>query len=165
MQKILKMASLLLVLNAQACVDDAKPEKRDSQEVDGSDKFNASNSAGNLIASAVKEYFDVDVALIPSAIIKPETRLLLTAGESLSPEAQEQVLGIYDASKDVIRTGTMKGSDIKDFILRRMTRYQDVDLQVAGLQVDLRLKGGWPEAFVVKLDKGLELEDNLEILS
>jgi hypothetical protein len=160
MQKILKAASLLLFLNTQACVDDAKPEKKDSQEVDGSNKLTISNSAGNLIASAVKDYFDVDVALIPSAIVKDETRLLLTPGETISPEAQQQILGIYDARKDTIRTGTMKGSDIKDFILRRMTRYQDLDLQVAGIQFDVRLRGGWPEAFVAKLDKGLELEDS-----
>jgi len=158
MLKILFVASLLLI--AQGCVDDASIKDRDSQVVEGSSKLAASNSAGNMIASAVKDYYDVDVALIPSVILKDNASFQLKAGESVSEESKAQLLSLYDETKDSIRTGTMKGSDIKEFILARMTQYMDMDLQVAGIQFDLKLRGGWPDAFVVKRDQGLALEDD-----
>lgn len=160
MQKILIATSLLLLLSVQACVEDAKPKFPEGQEIDRSNKLTASNSAGNLVASAVKEYYDVDVALIPSIILKDGESFSLNAGEGIDGATRTQLLNLYDDSKGAIRTGTMRGSDIKDFILRRLSRTLDVDLQVAGIRYDLQMRGGWPETYVVTRDKGLPLEDD-----
>jgi len=158
MQKILFVASLLLT--AHGCVDDASLKDKDSQAIEGSSKLTASNSAGNLVASAVKDYYEVDVAFIPSVILKDSASFQLQAGASVSEENKAQLFGLYDETKDSIRTGTMKGSDIREFILKRTSKYMDMDLQVAGLQFDLKLRGGWPDAFVVTRDQGIPLEDD-----
>ncbi len=156
----LVLSSVLLSLGAlSACTDDARRHDPRSQPIDSGLALHQSNGAGNLVATAVKDYYDVDIALIPSVILRDGESFNLQPGQ-MGESSKTRMLGLYDEMRDSLRTGTMRGSDLRDFLLSRLTQTLDMDLQVAGISFDLRMRGGWPDVFVVSRENGLPLEND-----
>lgn len=96
----------------------------------GNDPFGSSTSAGNLIADAMRFSTRVNIALFPSRLQKRNYKI--KAGESLFEEMIPKLYSYVD--KNRIITGYMKGSDLKQFILKRSQFRNNIDLQISGMK-------------------------------
>jgi hypothetical protein len=148
------LGALVALALASGCRENDPGEPAGRSEVITSDeRLSVSNSAGNLAASAIKDTYAVDFVFLPSIILRDGEAQLVSFQDN-SPENAQRIMNLYDPTKDLIRFGTMKGSAIRDFIYSRVTNTLDMDLQVAGLNFDLRLQGGWPQVFTMNRDNG-----------
>jgi len=96
----------------------------------GNDPFGTSTSAGNLIADAMRCSTGVNIALFPSRLQKRNYKI--KAGESLFKEMIPKLYSYVD--KNRVITGYMKGSDLKQFILKRSQFRNNIDLQISGMK-------------------------------
>ncbi len=96
----------------------------------GNDPFGTSTTAGNLIADAMRCSTRVNIALFPSRLQKRNYKI--KAGESLFKEMIPKLYSYVD--KNRVITGYMKGSDLKQFILKRSQFRNNIDLQISGMK-------------------------------
>ena len=96
----------------------------------GNDPFGTSTTAGNLIADAMRCSSRVNIALFPSRLQKKNYKI--KAGESLFKEMIPKLYSYVD--KNRVITGYMKGSDLKQFILKRSQFRNNIDLQISGMK-------------------------------
>ena len=96
----------------------------------GNDPFGTSTTAGNLIADAMRHSMRVNIALFPSRLQKRNYKI--KAGESLFEEMIPKLYSYVD--KNRVTTGYMKGSDLKQFILKRSQYRNNIDLQISGMK-------------------------------
>jgi predicted extracellular nuclease len=110
--------------------------------IDGLQKSEESITAGNLMATAIKEEYDLDVVLYPNELINVQENTILSA----NPDSTviDQIKGMFPKTgqKDQFRIGTMKGKDIKAFIYERSTEKYNNPFQVAGLRYHIHFVGG-----------------------
>ena len=105
-------------------------------------KFKQSTPFGNFVATAIQKSNDLDVVLYPTHLLNDNTTVLVK--ENMTDEEIHQVtLEVKDGPEDQMLIGTMKGSDLKDFIKRRSTEEYQVALQTAGLWYGLTFEGGF----------------------
>lgn len=96
----------------------------------GNDPFGTSTTAGNLIADAMRYSTRVNIALFPGRLQKRNYKI--KAGESLYKEMIPKLYSYVD--KNRVITGYMKGSDLKQFILKRSQYRNNIDLQISGMK-------------------------------
>jgi 2',3'-cyclic-nucleotide 2'-phosphodiesterase (5'-nucleotidase family) len=111
----------------------------------GNDPFGSSTSAGNLIADAMRYSTRVNIAVFPSRLQKRNYKI--KAGESLFEEMIPKLYSYVD--KNRVITGYMKGSDLKQFILKRSQFKNNIDLQVSGMKYKIYCD---PEGKVVSVE-------------
>ncbi|HYX39411.1 MAG TPA: endonuclease/exonuclease/phosphatase family protein [Oligoflexus sp.] len=153
------LTALVLMFGSLSCVDDADPREDAPILIDTSDRFLRSNLAGNLITTAMQKELDVDIVFYPSDFLPSNGYAIL--GKNLTEEEiDQQLLPIYPSGdKDTFRVGTLRGSEIRDFILNRSNKYYRVDVQVAGVEYDIQYEGGLPTIYQVTRPHGLPLEE------
>jgi len=128
--------------------------------IDALNGTQGSSTAGNLIATAIKEENKLDIVLYPTEEIRsPEsiTTLSVSPGESTINNIQSLFPQL--GQKDQFRVGTMKGKDIKSFIFERATEKYNNPFQVAGIQYHIHFVGGVPRFKNFSKKRG-KLEDN-----
>ena len=127
--------------------------------ISGDGKYTGSTPAGNLMASAIKEQMNVDIALYPSAFIDNDRMAYARPGMN---EAEiENVVQMYpDGPADKFLIGNMKGSKIKHFIFDRISEKYTSELQVAGVHYDIRFTGGIPVIANFSRNRRVELKDD-----
>jgi uncharacterized protein len=151
--------AILMSFGLTACVDQAAPKSDAPILIDTSDRFARSNLAGNLITTAIQSELDLDIVFYPSDFLPSNGYAILDKNLS-AEEIEQQILPIYPSGdKDSFRVGTMRGSDIRNFVLNRTNRAYRVDLQVAGLEYELKYEGGLPTIYQIGRPHGLPLED------
>ena len=106
-------------------------------------KTKGSTTAGNLIATAIKDVHELDIVFYPVDLLNENKKAMLRDGLS---EAQiDNIVDMYPAgANDVFLLGSMKGSDIKKFIVKRSQYKYQKDLEVAGMRYDIGFWGGFP---------------------
>ena len=96
----------------------------------GNDPFGTSTTAGNLIADAMRCSTRVNIALFPSRLQKRNYKI--KEGEVIFKEMIPKLYSYVD--KNRVITGYMKGSDLKQFILKRSQFRNNIDLQISGMK-------------------------------
>ncbi|MEF8798558.1 MAG: 5'-nucleotidase C-terminal domain-containing protein [Candidatus Bipolaricaulota bacterium] len=104
-------------------------------------KTDGSTPAGNLMADAIKAKTGVDVATFPSY------SGLNANADSIRAEmgvTKAQLLTLYgsyiDENKAVV--GEISGKNLEEFLLERAQAYDNVDLQVAGVEITYKTEDG-----------------------
>lgn len=142
-----------------SCGDDGVYSRRNEPVALTSDlKFQQSNAAGNLIAQAIKEEYQVDVALYPSSFISNDN--IAYAKPGMSAVEIEHVLDMYpDGVKDRFLIGNMQGRKLKEFIFNRVSENYTAELQVAGILYDIRFVGGVPSVNNFSISRRVQIDD------
>lgn len=150
---------LALALWASASCSKSERQPQPDLLIVGSEKLVQSTTAGNLISTAIKEAYDLDIVFYPSRFISKEKGAILS--QSATPFERDRLLEFYPGgAKDKFITGTMTGKDIREFIYNRASESYELDLEVAGLEYDIGFIGGYPQYFNVNREYGLKLEDD-----
>ena len=130
--------------------------------LESQDRFAGSTTAGNLVATALKETQQLDFVFYPSEFLSPDLYAVLDPGNLSQEELQQHVLPLYPSgSRDEFWIGTLKGDEIKQFVLNRTNKNYSIDLQVAGLEYDIQYSGGLPAVYQIARSHRLPLEDDL----
>jgi endonuclease/exonuclease/phosphatase family metal-dependent hydrolase len=119
-----------------------------------------STSAGNLIATAIREVHKLDVALYPRDLINDENVGFVSA--SMNGQDVESLLNIYPLSgnKDEFMIGVMRGADIKKLIRTRIQDTFNLDIEVAGMVYHVHMVAGVVQGEgTFGLDNGRKFED------
>lgn len=106
-------------------------------------KTKGSTTAGNLIATAIKDVYELDIVFYPVDLLDERKSAVLKDG--LSKNEVEDILDLYPAgANDVFLLGSMKGESIKKFLVKRSQYKYQKDLDVAGMRYDIGFWGGFP---------------------
>ncbi|MFW6048711.1 MAG: 5'-nucleotidase C-terminal domain-containing protein, partial [Candidatus Bipolaricaulota bacterium] len=104
-------------------------------------KTDGSTTTGNLMADAIKEETDVDISTFPSYSGLNEFGDTIRGGMDVT---EARLISLYGncIGENKATVGTNYGSDLEGFLLQRGQAYDNVDLQVAGVDVMYKEKGG-----------------------
>ncbi|HDP94093.1 MAG TPA: hypothetical protein ENN40_01900 [Candidatus Aminicenantes bacterium] len=121
----------------------------------GKDPFALSSPAGNLMADAMREESDSQVALFPSRLLVPGIRI--DAGSFIGPA---QVRAMYKhTAKNGIQVVKISGGALQAFLLERVRFRKGLDVQVSGLSCSFyRNKNGVVDRAVCRLADGSVLD-------
>lgn len=137
-----KLLGLLLILIGLVGCSDKTYRLENTQEILGaSDSLQGSSTAGNFVATAIKETNSLDVVLYPSDLLDVDRFSLVKAGMT-EQEIKEVASMFPSGAKDKFRIGRMSGRDIKAFIQSRTVRNNSADIQVAGMKYHVHTVGG-----------------------
>lgn len=156
---LILLATLASVLSV-SCQKDPNSKTDGPVLIDTNGRFEHSNLAGNLMATAIKVQSNVDIVFYPSAFLEPAKEAIIES--DLTDEViQNRILPLYptDTDKDQFQVGTLSGKEIREFVLNRTTENYRLDLQVAGLEYDIQFLGGLPTIYQINLSHGIPLED------
>jgi hypothetical protein len=125
----------------------------------GTAKIYSSTSAGNLMATAIKEVYDLDVVLYPQALINDNNYGF--AHPNLTSNELNYLLDIYpkNGNKDQFMIGLMDGAAIKKLIRTRVQDTFNLDVEVAGLVYNINLVAGVLQNASFELDDGRTFDD------
>lgn len=121
-----------------------------------------SSSAGNLMATAIKEAHELDVVFYPATFLSDKRRSILTAEAGKQEVLQNELAALYPSQtelRDQFQLGTMSGEDIKTFLLQRSREYFGLELEVAGLEYHIHFVGGVPTLQTFSRKNNYPLED------
>lgn len=149
----------LLLAFSMSCAEQRSSDDNSPQVIDGRASKLRSSSAGNLMASAIQNHYQVDMVFYPSDFVSEENVALIEAG--MDPElVKEKLLSLYPSDRrDELMIGTLSGREIRKFILARTSDAYQIDLQVAGIEYDLQFTGGLPTVYQINRTHGVPLED------
>ncbi|MCF8058995.1 MAG: 5'-nucleotidase C-terminal domain-containing protein [Bacteriovoracaceae bacterium] len=118
-----------------------------------------SSSAGNLMATAMREVHDLDIALYPRDLVNEENVAFVST--SMSGQDMESLMNLYPLSgnKDEFMVGVMKGRDIKKLIRTRIQDTFKLDIEVAGMVYNVHMVAGVVTMDNYGLDNGRTFED------
>lgn len=104
-------------------------------------KTDGSTSAGNLMADAIKAETGVDVATFPSYSGLNAEADAVRAEQGVTKSQLLTLYGSYiDENKAVI--GEIPGKELEEFLLERAQAYDNVDLQVSGVEITYMSEDG-----------------------
>ena len=114
-----KLFGLLLILIGFVGCSDKSYRLENTQEVLGaSDSLQGSSTAGNFVATAIKEANNLDIVLYPSDLLDMDKFSLVKAG--MTEQEIKEVSSMFPSgAKDKFKIGRMSGRNIKAFIQSR----------------------------------------------
>lgn len=123
-------------------------------------KDQTSSSAGNLMATAIREIHDLDIALYPADLINEENQAFVAPG--MNSQQIDSVLNLYprDGNKDLFLVGLMRGRDIRKLVRTRVQDTFKVDIEVAGMVYNVHTLGGVIQSQYYGLDNGRSFDDS-----
>lgn len=122
-------------------------------------KYQKSTTAGNLIATAMRLEYSLDVVLYPSAFLSTDRLAYVKAG--MTDSEIENVLAMYpNGPEDRFLIGNMEGRRLKEFVFDRVSEKYTAELQTAGLSYDIRFTGGIPMVRNFAINRVRELKDD-----
>ncbi|MBC7532513.1 MAG: 5'-nucleotidase C-terminal domain-containing protein [Oligoflexus sp.] len=154
------LAVILSSVLVSSCEKDPGSKTDGVVLIDTNGRFEHSNLAGNLMATAIKVEKNVDIVFYPSAFLEPAKEAIIEDGLN-DDVIKNRILPLYpaDTDKDQFQIGTLSGKEIREFVLNRTTENYRLDLQVAGLEYDIQFLGGLPTIYQINLSHGVPLED------
>ncbi len=118
-----------------------------------------STELGNFTATAVKEAYDLDFALLPAKYYSGRQDLFEVRPAMTETEINE-VLSHYPIDpQDQLLIGSISGKNLKEFIIARSSEYYKLDLEVAGLWYDISFVGGVVESTLMSIEGRLPIDD------
>lgn len=141
-----------------ACSFPSAPEKP-TYFVHADNKTKESTPAGNLISNAIRDVYELDIVFYPVDLLDERKSALLK--DHLDEQEVADVIDLYPSgNEDVFLLGSMKGSDIKKFIVKRSQYRYQKDLDVAGMRYDIGFWGGFPSRQSFVNEAGQPLDDD-----
>lgn len=132
---------------------------RPSYFLTAQNKRSESTFAGNFVTSAIREVHRLDVVFYPVDLLDESKAAWIKA--DMSPSEVSAVVDLFPpGAPDNFFLGTMKGSDIKEFLIKRSRYRYQKDLDVAGLRYDIGFVGGFPTRAHFALDDSHPLDDD-----
>lgn len=131
--------------------------------IDNFNQFDSSTTAGNLVATAIKEENDLDIVLYPTVLLRDNIAIY---DEKMTTQQTEDLVAVYpDGEKDQFVVGTMRGSDLKTLIRQRSIERFAVELEVAGMEYELLYQGGIlrSEAFIEESQNNIQDQKNYSV--
>lgn len=119
-----------------------------------------SSTAGNLMATALREVHNLDIALYPRDLINEEN--VGFASANMADQDIDPILNLYPqgGNKDQFMIGIMRGRDIKKLIRTRVQDTLNLDLEVAGMVYHVHMVAGVVQGEgTFGLDNGREFND------
>lgn len=105
-------------------------------EISPANNMVGSNSAGNLMTDAIRSVTGSDIATFPSYSGLSDGANPIPADENINNLNLPSLYGQYiDENQAVV--GEISGADLEEFILERCSAYDNVDLQVSGMNYTL----------------------------
>ncbi len=155
------MMSSLAISGLIACDKDSDSSGNKAIQIDTQGRFEGSNLAGNLMATAIKETTKADIVFYPSEFLVAE-QFAMVDGNLTDEVIQKDILPLYQTTlqKDQFQIGTLRGSEIRDFVLHRTLENYRIDLQTAGLEYDIQFIGGLPTIYQINLAHNQPLVDD-----
>ncbi len=125
----------------------------------GTAKVYSSTSAGNLMATAIKEEYNLDVVFYPRTLINDNSYGFLHP--EMSSSEVDYLLDIFpkNGTQDQFMVGLMDGAAIKKLIRTRTQDTFNVDVEVAGLVYNINLMAGVVQGATFELANGRKLDD------
>ncbi len=119
-----------------------------------------SSSAGNLMATAMRDVHDLDIALYPRDLVNEENVAFVST--SMSGQDMDTLMDLYPLSgnKDEFMVGVMRGRDIKKLVRTRVQDNFKLDIEVAGMVYNIHMVAGVVTMDNYGLDNGRTFEDN-----
>ena len=117
-------------------------------------------NAAMLMAEAIRAENELDVVFYPTVLINPNTYALLDGSNISDEEAFYLSLNFEDETKDQFLVGTMRGKDIKKFLISRTRGIFKKDLETAGLRYNINMTAGVMTSANFERDNNQELKDN-----
>lgn len=151
---MLRLLTSLVFFAAVSCIDQPNSTVDAERLIDTKNRFERSSSAGNLLATALEETYDLDFVFVPSETLLEDQYALLKPGMD-KKEVERQLMGLYDQGRLNYRPGTMRGRDIEDFLVRRTAQMLRHDLHVGGLTYEIQFEGGLPRVTHIRQIEGL----------
>lgn len=152
MPRVLMFTFILLL----GCSEKSYRLQNDQVFVTTQDQGLQSTSAGNLIATAIKEANDLDVVLYPTALIPKGAAAIVTRGNAETELLEQMPEGVQDQ----FLVGLLSGKQLKSFILERSNELYQLELEAAGLKYHIHYVGGFPRFNYVNSEDDLTLDDN-----
>ena len=155
----ISIATVICLVCASACLDNKDSSEQGPIVIDGRGSSAHSTTAGNLIATAMQDFYKVDMVFYPSVFLNGEQFAIVEKG--LDKETiQKRILPLYpDDKRDEFLIGNLSGAEIRKFIIDRSSDNYQLDLQVAGLEYDIQYAGGLPTLYQISRPRGIPLED------
>lgn len=126
--------------------------------IDKFSQFETSTTAGNLVATAMREMHELDVVLYPTVLLREDVAVLK---EDMSDEEVESLIKVYPhGDEDQFVLGTMRGSAIKTLIMQRSMERYAVELETAGVEYEIIYQGGRVVSSAFIRDNMTELRDD-----
>jgi 5'-nucleotidase / UDP-sugar diphosphatase len=99
----------------------------------GSDVYNSTSTAGNLMADAIKDQTGADIATFTSSNLNASKSI--AAGDL----SDKDLLSLYKTyiGTDYAVVGSISGADLKQFVLTRSQKYNNADIQVSGMKYNI----------------------------
>lgn len=119
-----------------------------------------STTAGNLMATAMREVHNLDIALYPRDLISDAALGFAQAG--MNDSAIDPILDIYPktGNKDEFMIGIMRGRDIKKLLRTRIQDNMKLDIEVAGMVYHVHMVAGVVTMENYGLDNGRDFDDS-----
>ena len=151
--------SSLWLLPVAACIDMPEPKDDSIRILSTVGRFEHSTTAGNLVATALRQELDVDIAFYPSEGLAENAYAEVSA--DMEPALiKRRLMKLYTGGVwDRIVTGTLRGRDIKNFIVNRSMETGRHDLNVDGIEYSVRLEGGLSAVYQLKMFDGSEFDE------
>jgi len=117
-------------------------------------KFYKNSPTGNLAADAMRRRADTDIAFYPTRLLR--NNITIPRGQEVYREALPDLYGFIGQSK-VLKV-KMTGSQIGEFVLRRVSDKNNIDLQISGGTYTIRLgRDNRVKGIDLTLDNGKKL--------
>ncbi|MFW7379244.1 MAG: endonuclease/exonuclease/phosphatase family protein [Oligoflexus sp.] len=153
-------SALWLSLLSFACVESPTPRSDDEMILNTEGRFQHSTMASNLLTTAIQKELDVDIVFYPSEALNEQAYAIVEKGME-DNLVDRRLLGLYAGdSWSSIAVGTLRGSDIRNFLVNRTMETGRHDVHTAGIHYYVRLEGGLPAIYHVKMADGSELNDS-----
>lgn len=110
-------------------------------ELSSEGKSSGSTSTGNLMADAIKAKTGVDVATFPSYSGLNADADAIRSGFKVTEAKLLTLYGSY-IGENKATVGEISGENLEEFLLERGQAYDNVDLQVAGVEITYKKKDG-----------------------
>lgn len=155
------LLSVAATLALASCSNEKSSETKGPILLDTTGRYERSNLAANLMTTAIREETNVDIVFYPSTFLEAEKFAIIDS--DLNDEIiNDRILALYPnrPEQDQFQVGTLRGSEIREFILNRTLEHYRLDLHTAGLEYDIQFIGGLPTMYQVTLMHGRPLEDD-----
>ncbi|MBT4790028.1 MAG: hypothetical protein HON90_00530 [Halobacteriovoraceae bacterium] len=151
--------AIFIFLAISSCSQDSYKRSQKDVVISAATSPLESSSAGNLVASAIKEVNDLDMVFYPKDLLIKDNIGLYS--NTLSEQQKQELISILPlGTLDQFYIGNMAGKNIKKFLYMRTIEKYEVELEVAGVKYNFIFKGGFPLSKSVRLENGGKLIDD-----
>ncbi len=139
LEKVL-LFSILTVFN-WGCSDKAYRVYQDNILISSDTQSKEFSTAGNLVATAIKEVYDLDIVLYPKELLDISKSAILRS--EMSAFDRKAIIELYPSGvKDQFLLGSMKGKDIQKLIIGRVNDTYKAEIFPAGIRYHIHHIGG-----------------------